>query len=96
MSQREWRYQMKPFKPLLEKRGATKEDNAYSKRPRKKKERPHKNSEYKIIELNKHRVDVEYLRSSTQARIINEAGELDHPTPKLLENKWSFYGKYFH
>jgi hypothetical protein len=32
---------MKPFKPLLEKRGrgATKEDNAYSKRPRKKKER---------------------------------------------------------
>jgi hypothetical protein len=37
---------MKPFKPLLEKRGggmaATKEDNAYSKRPSKKKERPPK------------------------------------------------------
>jgi hypothetical protein len=30
---------MKPFKPLLEKRGrvATKEDNVYSKHPRKKK-----------------------------------------------------------
>jgi hypothetical protein len=44
MSQRKWRYQMKPFKPLLEKRGraATKEDNAYSKHPRKKKEMPPK------------------------------------------------------
>jgi hypothetical protein len=44
MSQREWRYQMKPFKPLLEKRGSvvTKEDNAYNKHPRKKKERPTK------------------------------------------------------
>jgi hypothetical protein len=44
MSQREWMYQMKPFKPLLEnkRRAATKEDNAYSKRPRKKKERPPK------------------------------------------------------
>jgi hypothetical protein len=43
MSQREWRYQMKPFK-LLEKRGsaATKEDNTYSKCPRKKKEMPPK------------------------------------------------------
>jgi hypothetical protein len=38
MSQREWRYQIKSFKPFLEKRGsaATKENNAYSKRPRKK------------------------------------------------------------
>jgi hypothetical protein len=44
MSQREWRYQIKPFKPLLEKRGraATKEDNAYSKHTSKKKERPPK------------------------------------------------------
>jgi hypothetical protein len=44
MSKKEWRYQMKPFKPLLEKRGSatTKEDNAYSKLPRKKKERPPK------------------------------------------------------
>jgi hypothetical protein len=35
---------MKPFKPLLKKRGSatTKEDNAYSKLPRKKKERPPK------------------------------------------------------
>jgi hypothetical protein len=35
---------MKPFKPLLEKRGTvtTKEDIAYSKCPRKKKERPPK------------------------------------------------------
>jgi hypothetical protein len=33
MRQREWRYQIKPFKPLLEKRGraATKEDNASTK-----------------------------------------------------------------
>jgi hypothetical protein len=44
MSQRKWRYQMKPFKPFLEKRGraVTKEDNSYSKRPRKKKEMPPK------------------------------------------------------
>jgi hypothetical protein len=44
MSQKAWRYQIKPFKPLQEKRGsaATKEDNAYSKHPRKKKERPTK------------------------------------------------------
>jgi hypothetical protein len=35
---------MKPFKPLLEKSGsaATKEDNAYSKHPRMKRERPPK------------------------------------------------------
>jgi hypothetical protein len=34
MSQREWMYQIKSFKPLLEKRGraATKEDNVFSKR----------------------------------------------------------------
>jgi hypothetical protein len=44
MRQKEWRYQMKPFKPHLKKRGsaATKEDNAYSKCLRKKKERPSK------------------------------------------------------
>jgi hypothetical protein len=41
MSQREWRYQIKPFKPLREKRErvTTKEDNASSKHPKKKKER---------------------------------------------------------
>jgi hypothetical protein len=39
MSQRERRYQMKPFKSLLEKRrkAATKDNNAYSKRPMNKK-----------------------------------------------------------
>jgi hypothetical protein len=44
MSQREWWYQIKSSKPLLEKRGwaATKEDNASSKHPRKKNERPSK------------------------------------------------------
>jgi hypothetical protein len=44
MSQREWRYQIKSFKLLLEKKGrvATKEDNASSKCPMKKKERPPK------------------------------------------------------
>jgi hypothetical protein len=49
-----------------------------------------KDSEYKSIEVNKHRVDVEHVRSSTQARTTNEAGELDHSTPKLLGNTWSF------
>jgi hypothetical protein len=55
-----------------------------------------KDSECKSIEVNKHQVDVEHLWSSTQVHTINEAGELDHPTPKLLENIWSFQGKCFH
>jgi hypothetical protein len=44
MSQREWSYQIKPYKTLLEKRGrtATKEDNVSIKHSRKKKERPPK------------------------------------------------------
>jgi hypothetical protein len=44
MGQREWRYQIKSFKPLLEKResAATKEDNASNKHPRKKNEMPSK------------------------------------------------------
>jgi hypothetical protein len=83
---------MKPFKPLLMKRGSatTKEDNAYSKRPRKKRRGLLRGRECKSIEVNKYRVDVEHQRSSTQARTTNEAGELDHPTPKLLGNTWSF------
>jgi hypothetical protein len=82
---------MKPFKPLLENRGSdtTKEDNGYSKRPRKKR-RGLLDSECKSIEVNKHRVDIEHLRYNTQARTTNEVGELDHPTPKLLGNTWSF------
>jgi hypothetical protein len=63
MRQKEWRYQMKPFKPHLKKRGsaATKEDNAYSKRLRKKKESLLKDSECKSIEVNKPRLNVEHL-----------------------------------
>jgi hypothetical protein len=54
-----------------------------------------KDSEYKSIvvnkhQVNKHRVDVEHLWSSTQVRTTNEARELDHPTPKLLGNILSF------
>jgi hypothetical protein len=61
MSQKEWRYQMKPFKPLLKKRGSatTKEYNAYSKHPRKKRRGLLRDTECKSIEVNKHRVDVE-------------------------------------
>jgi hypothetical protein len=49
-----------------------------------------KESECKSIEVNKHQVYVEHLRSSTQVCTANEAGELDHPTPKLLGNTWTF------
>jgi hypothetical protein len=49
-----------------------------------------KDSECKSIEINKHRVDAKHLGSNTQACTTNEAGELDHPTPKLLGNTWSF------
>jgi hypothetical protein len=49
-----------------------------------------KDSECKSIEVNKHRVDIEHLRSNTEACTTNEAGELDHPTPKLLGNICSF------
>jgi hypothetical protein len=49
-----------------------------------------KGSECKSISVNKHRVDVEHLRSNTQACTTNEAGELDYPTLKLLENTWIF------
>jgi hypothetical protein len=55
---------MIPLKPLLEKRGsaATKEGNASSKRPRKKKRRVLiKDNECKSIEVNKHQVDIEHL-----------------------------------
>jgi hypothetical protein len=49
-----------------------------------------KDNECKLIEINKYRVDVEHLRSSTQTCTTNEVGELDHLTPKLLRNTWSF------
>jgi hypothetical protein len=54
---------MKPSKPLLQKRGSatTKEDNAYSKCPRKKRVCLLRDSECKSIKVNKHRVDVECL-----------------------------------
>jgi hypothetical protein len=49
MSRREWRYQIKLFKPLLEKRGrtTTKDDNASSKHLGRKKTGLLKDSEYK-------------------------------------------------
>jgi hypothetical protein len=55
MSQREWRHQIKQFKPLLKKRGraTTKKDNGSSKHPRKEKERPPK----KIVNVNQLEVD---------------------------------------
>jgi hypothetical protein len=48
------------------------------------------------LEVDRHQMDVEHPRSSTQARATDEAGELDHPTTQLLGNRWSFQGKYFH
>jgi hypothetical protein len=48
------------------------------------------------LEVDRHQVDVEHPCSSTQACAIDEAGELDHPTTRLLRHRWSFQGKYFH
>jgi hypothetical protein len=90
MSQREWGYQIKLFEPLLEKRGSvtTKENNASIKRPRKKKERPPKLIvNVNQLKVDRHRVDIEHLQSSTQACATDEARELDHPTTQLLENR---------
>jgi hypothetical protein len=47
-----------------------------------------KDSKCKSIEVNKHRVGVEHLWSSTQAHTTNEAGDLDH----LLLNYWEIHG----
>jgi hypothetical protein len=48
------------------------------------------------LKIDRHRVDVEHLRSNIQAHAIDEARELDHHTTQLLGNRWSFQGKYFH
>jgi hypothetical protein len=61
MSQREWRYQIKSFTPLLGKRGSatTKEVNCSRKHPRKKKERPPKLTvNLNRLEVDRHQVDV--------------------------------------
>jgi hypothetical protein len=42
------------------------------------------------LEVDRHQVDVEHPRSSTQAHATDEPGELDHHTPRLLGNRLSF------
>jgi hypothetical protein len=64
MSKREWRYQIKPFKPLLEKRGGwplLKRIMLIVSIQVRKRRGLLKDSECKSIEVNKHQVDVQHL-----------------------------------